>query len=280
MHRRRLFAIFGLAALAFVAVVIYVIARQGGGEQPAPPPKAAKTANVTIPEGYRRDQIAAIAKKAGLKGSYADATKSVKGFDPARYGADNAPNLEGFLFPATYEVFSHAKVDDLVDKQLDAFKQNIAGVNMDYAKSKNLTTYDVLTIASMVQAEAGNEGEEKQIASVIYNRLSQGMPLGIDATVRYATGNYTQPLTQSELAVDSPYNTRLNAGLPPGPINNPGLASIEAAAKPAQTDYLYFVAKPGTCSHSFYETQAEFDAAVARYNAAREAAGGKSPTSC
>ncbi len=87
---------------------------------------------------------------------------------------------------------------------------------------------------------------------MIYNRLREGIPLGIDATIRFATGNYDQPLTESELAIDSPYNTRLNAGLPPGPINSPGLASIEAAARPADVDYLYYVIEPGTCGeHSF-----------------------------
>jgi hypothetical protein len=283
IHRRRLFALFGLLCLAFVVLAVVVIARHvgGGSSEPAqPPPKAQKTIDVTIPEGYRRSQIADIAKQDGLKGDYEEATKSVKGFDPNKYGADNPDSLEGFLFPATYEVFKNAKVEDLVSKQLDAFKQNIAGVDMKYAQSKNLTTYDVLTIASMVQAEAGDEGEMDQIAEVIYNRLSQGINLGIDATTRYATGNYTQPLSPEDLASTSPYNTRNHAGLPPGPIGNPGLAAIDAAANPDQGELLYFVAKPGTCGHAFFETESEFDAAVAQYNAAREANGGKSPTSC
>ena len=115
----------------------------------------------------------------------------------------------------------------------------------------------------------------KLVAAVIYNRLHEGMPLGIDATTRFATGNYTEPLTESELAVDSPYNTRTNAGLPPGPIGSPGLASIEAAAHPAKADYLFYVVKPGTCGElAFSSTEAEFEADVARYNEAREAAGG------
>jgi uncharacterized YceG family protein len=119
------------------------------------------------------------------------------------------------------------------------------------------------------------------VASVIYNRLSDGIPLGIDATIRFATDNWTEPLTQSELAIDSPYNTRLNAGLPPGPIGNPGLDSIEAAANPDETDFLYYVVKPGTCGeHVFTETDAEFQAAVDEYNSERAAAGGQSPTDC
>ena len=116
--------------------------------------------------------------------------------------------------------------------------------------------------------------ERPLIAAVIYNRLHDGIPLGIDATIRFATGNYTEPLTESELATDSPYNTRVNAGLPPGPIGNPGLASIEAAARPAKADYLYYVVKPGTCGeHAFSSSDVEFQADVARYNEARAEAG-------
>jgi uncharacterized YceG family protein len=170
---------------------------------------------------------------------------------------------------------------DLVNRQLAAFEQQIAGVDLSYARRKNLTVYDVVTIASMVEREAQVARERRLIAAVIYNRLREGMPLGIDATVRYATGNWSTPLSRSELASDSPYNTRTQTGLPPGPIGNPGLASIEAAARPAGVDYLYFVVKPGTCGeHAFSSTFAEFERDSARYNAAREARGGESPTDC
>ena len=107
------------------------------------------------------------------------------------------------------------------------------------------------------------------------------MPLGIDATIRFATGNYSQPLTESELATGSPYNTRTNAGLPPGPINSPGLAALQAAAHPAKTDFLFYVNKPNTCGElSFSATEAEFEADVAAYEKAREANGGNEPSSC
>jgi cell division protein YceG involved in septum cleavage len=285
VRRRRLIAVFGLLVLAFVALVVVVLATRGNGGSseaaPATTAKKAKTISVTIPEGYDRSQIAAVAKDAGIKGDYTKASEKAKGFDPAKYGADSPKNLEGFLFPATYELFKTDTVDDLVAKQLDAFRQNISGVNMNYAKSKNLTTYDVLIIASMIEREVQVANERPLVASVIYNRLSQGIPLGIDATIRFEDQNWDQPLTESRLQEDTPYNTRINPGLPPGPIGNPGLASIEAAAHPANTDYLYYVVKPGTCGeHVFVKTQAEFDAAVANYNNAREAAGGKSPTDC
>jgi uncharacterized YceG family protein len=240
-----------------------------------------KVATVTIPEGYSREQVAPLAEEAGLTGSYTDATIHSKYLNPAKYGGKDAKNLEGFLFPDTFELKPGAPVADLVQLQLQDFKRRIKGVDMSYAKSKNLTVYDVITIASMVEREAMVEKERPLVAAVIYNRLKDGMPLGIDATTRFATGNYEEPLTESELAIDSPYNTRTNAGLPPGPIGSPGLASIEAAAHPAKVDYLYYVVKPGACGeHSFSSTAAEFEADVARYNQAREAAGGESPDSC
>ena len=240
-----------------------------------------KVTTVTIPEGYSRDQVAPLAEEIGLAGSYLNATVRSLYLDPAEYGARDAPNLEGFLFPDTFELKPNAPVADLVQLQLEDFKRRIKGVDMSYARSKNLTVYDVITIASMVEREAMIDEERPLVAAVIYNRLKDGMPLGIDATTRFATGNYEEPLTESELATDSPYNTRTNAGLPPGPISSPGLASIEAAARPAKVDHLFYVVKPGTCGeHSFSATEAQFEADVARYNEAREAAGGESPDSC
>ncbi len=141
---------------------------------------------------------------------------------------------------------------------------------MSYAKRRNLTRYDVLIIASMVEREAQIDRERPLIASVIYNRLSEGMPLGIDATIRYHINNWSRPIRQSELDEDSPYNSRLNTGLPPTPIGNPGLKSIQAAARPARTDYLFFVVKPGgEGEHAFSSTDAEFQRDYERYQASR-----------
>ncbi|HYQ78209.1 MAG TPA: endolytic transglycosylase MltG [Solirubrobacterales bacterium] len=244
-------------------------------------PPVKRTLSVTIPEGYTRSQAAQVAEEAGVPGDYTKATIKSKYLDPAEYGGKDAKDLEGFLFPDTFELKPTAPVADLVQLQLQDVKRRIKGVNMKYAKSKNLTVFDVVTIASMVEDEAGVDSQRGLVASVIYNRLHEGMPLGIDATIRFATGNYTEPLTESELAIDSPYNSRTNAGLPPGPISNPGLASLEAAAHPPQTDYLYYVTTPGACGKlTFAKTEAEFEAAVDKYNSAREAAGGNSPDSC
>src|SRR3954451_9870193 len=220
--------------------------------------------NVTIPEGEDRTQIAATVKDVGLSGDYLAASTSVKGFDPNKYGAHNPKSLEGFLFPATYELDPGASVDQLVSEQLTAFKQNIAGVDMSYAKSKNLTVYDVLTIASMIDKEVQIPSERPLVAAVIYNRLSQGMPLGIDATTRFEFHNYTGDITRSQLQSPSPYNTRINAGLPPTPIGNPGLAAIKAAARPAKVNYVFYVLNGDNSGHHcFTASSSEFDTLVA-----------------
>ncbi|MEX0620670.1 MAG: endolytic transglycosylase MltG [Solirubrobacterales bacterium] len=240
-----------------------------------------KVLTVVIPEGLSRSETVDTLDAAGLPGNYLKASVSSKLLDPDDYGAQGrAKNLEGFLFPATYELEPGSDVKDLVDQQLEAFKDNIAAVKFRYAKSKNLTIYDVLTIASMVEREVSIARERPTVAAVVYNRLSRGEPLYIDATTRFALDNWTEPLTESDLAVDSPYNTRTNAGLPPGPIGSPGLASIKAAAKPADTEVWLYVVKPGTCGeHVFSDSLEEHNANVARYQEAQEAADG-SPTEC
>ena len=243
------------------------------------PPKDIIT--ITIPEGRSRAEIAPIVESAGLSGSYERASVRSPDLDLREYKAGGAEDLEGFLFPATYELQRGASSADLVARQLEAFKDQFATVDLRKARRKNLTPYDVLIIASMVEREASVAEDRPLIASVIYNRLRAGMPLGIDATIRYATGNWTEPLKVSELEIDSPYNTRTNASLPPGPIGNPGLESIRAAADPADTDYLFFVVKPcGEGEHAFSETDAEFQADVDRYDAERARQGGQSPTEC
>ena len=244
-------------------------------------PVKPKTLTVTIPEGYDRLQTADLLKHDGVKGSYTAASRSFKGFGPARYGAKQPANLEGFLFPATYKLKPKQDAEDLVGEQLAAFAQNIRRVNMKYARSKHLTTYDVVTIASIVQREAGVRGDYPKVAAVVYNRLHHGMPLQVDATIRFAEHNYTKPLTNADLHLNSPYNTYENMGLPPGPISNPGLAALQAAAHPAHAPYLYYVTKPGACGQlSFAANYQHFLHLQAQYNNARAAAGGKSPTKC
>jgi UPF0755 protein len=243
-------------------------------------PPSQRTVTVVVPEGYSREQIAELASEAGLSGDYEKASRGTNLLKPAKYGGRGTDGLEGFLFPATYELEPGSRAQDLVEQQVDAFRRSIREVDMSYARSKNLTVYDVLTIASMIDREVQVPEERNLVSAVIYNRLERGEPLGIDATIRYATGNYTKPLRESELATDSPYNTRLVAGLPPTPIGNPGLDAIEAAAKPAKVDYRFYVVKPGTCGeHFFTASEAEFEQAAQRYQRALERQGG-SPTEC
>lgn len=223
--------------------------------------------NVTIPEGEDRTQIAATIKDLGLSGDYLAASKSSEGFDPNKYGAKNPKSLEGFLFPATYQLDPGSSVDQLVSKQLQGFQQNFAGVNMSYAKSKNLTVYDVLTIASMIDKEVQIPSERPLVAAVIYNRLHRGMPLGIDATTRFEFHNYTGDITESQLKSPSPYNTRINAGLTPTPIGNPGLDAIKAAARPAKVNYLYYVLNGDNSGHHCFTASGdEFNQLVAASN--------------
>jgi UPF0755 protein len=244
-------------------------------------PAGAPVIEITIPEGLDRVRIARLARQAGIAGDYMKASADPSQFNLRRYGAQRARTLEGFLFPATYELKQGASAETLVRKQLEGFRLNFATVNMRYARRRNLTPYDVVNIASMIEGEASLDRERPLVAAVIYNRLRAGIPLGIDATTRFETRNYNEPLTASTLAKDTPYNTRLSPGLPPGPIGNPGLASLKAAARPAAVDYLYYVAKPGTCGeHAFSSTDAEFQRDVAAYNSAREAAGGRDPQKC
>ncbi|HEY6780493.1 MAG TPA: endolytic transglycosylase MltG [Thermoleophilaceae bacterium] len=235
---------------------------------------------VTIPEGRSRREIAPLVRGT-LSGSYLRASVRSPLLDPRDYGAKHAANLEGFLFPATYELKRGKGARALVDEQLRTFKHRFAGVDLRYARSKNLTPYDVLIIASMVEREAQVARERPMVASVIYNRLSRQMTLGIDATIRFALNQWDAPLRASELANPTPYNTRLNQGLPPGPIGNPGIASIRAAARPARTDYLFYVVKPcGEGQHAFSSTDAQFQRDVDRYNTERAKRGGNSPASC
>jgi UPF0755 protein len=244
-------------------------------EQGLPP----NVVQVVIPEGLSRGEIAPLTK--GLRGSYLRASQRNPTLDPRDYKAKHARSLEGFLFPATYELKKRQPVSKLVSEQLTAFKRSFATVDMRYARSKNLTPYDVLIIASLIEREVQVPKERAMVASVIYNRLHEGIRLDIDATTRFVVGKWSGALKVSELQNPSPYNTRVHTGLPPGPIGNPGLASIKAAAHPAKTNYLFYVAAVcGNGSHKFAATDAQFQRYVEQYNRAREKRGGKSPTNC
>jgi UPF0755 protein len=281
----------GLAAVALVAVGAFALTAVMGGSKPAPPPPPVKIVRITIPEGETRAQIALIAKEKGLTGIYVEAayraaTGSRPLLDPVRYGAPrDTTDLEGFLFPATYELYAGVDASYLVAEQLQAFRERFGPRLFARARALHETPYQLLTVASMVEREAVLPGDRPKIAAVIYNRLRLGMPLGIDATIYYAVEQklripaYTGELTEAQLHIDSPYNTRTHTGLPPTPISNPGMASIEAAAHPAHVPYLYYVAGADGCGEQvFSNTIAEFEANVAAYQAAVRRNGGRPPT--
>ncbi len=227
---------------------------------------------IVFPEGFTRKEmagrIAAVNEIAleerGITTSlvprqYLRATENVKTL-PAGFKNADPPNLEGFLFPATYDFTEDTTSQQLVADQLEAFGRAWSEVDMKYARSKKLTPYDVLIIASMVEKEVQVPRERAIVAGVIYNRLRESMPLGIDATIRYGYDiPPTQAILQSQLDADHPYNSRKRIGLPPTPISNPGLAALQAAAHPAVVDFLYFVRKADCKSHFFTASLAKFN---------------------
>jgi uncharacterized YceG family protein len=281
--------VIGCAALIAAAVA------GCGGSSAANPPTTTvrhlRQFRIVFPEGFTRVQMAERAQtvaKIAVHESHHKVKLTGKGYAAATakpvliqgFGSKRLP-LEGFLFPDTYDFDRLSTSAQLVQEQLQEFSSKWSTLNLSYAKSKNLTPYDVLTIASMVEGEAQVPSERPLIAAVIYNRLKQGIPLGIDATIRFATGNWTHPLRVSELHTASAYNTRTHQGLPPGPIGNPGLASLQAAAHPAHVGYLFYVVKPcGNGAHAFSSTDAQFQRDVAKYNSARAKKGGRSPAKC
>jgi UPF0755 protein len=272
VYRRRLLALVVL--LAGLAVAWFAIASSGSSNKPKPPPPTVlarpKPFRVVFPEGFTRKQmaervtvVAAIAQRERGKHvrlsakAYLAATARPRrepGFGPKAYP------LEGFLFPATYDFTVRTTSAQLVAAQLKAFRLNWAKLNLAYARSKNLTPYDVLTIASMIEKETPAPEERQLVAGVIYNRLHRGMTLGIDATLRYGLDiPPTESIHQSQLDSTTPYNTRKFPGLTPTPIASPGLASLQAAAHPAKTNYLFFVAKPDKKHHFFTASSAAFE---------------------
>lgn len=210
---------------------------------------------LVIPEGYRLTQIEALLPSVGLRPkAYARAVRAA--VPPAGFG--HHVNMEGFMFPATYIIRPNETEAQLVSQQLSAFENAWAQVNMAYARSKHLTNYDVLTIASMIEREARTPGDRGKVSAVIYNRLHMGMALGIDATILYHKGSWTAAIHQSDLDSSEPYNTRIHKGLPPTPICNPGLASMQAAAAPKKVNYIYYVAIPGKAAQYFTADYQDF----------------------
>jgi UPF0755 protein len=271
-----------LAGAAAIAAAILLL--RGSGGEAVPPPPPATTAppepvlRIVFPEGFTRLEMAerivavneiaesergitpALSSEDYVKATSKAELESRKGELPPEFSADpKVKSFEGFLFPATYDFTPSTTSAELVGLQLDAFREHWSQVDLSYAAKRHLTAYDVLIIASMIEGEVQVPEERALVAAVIYNRLKRKMPLGIDATLRYGLDiPATRPILQSELEDPTPYNTRLHRGLPPTPIANPGLAALQAAAHPADVDYLYFVRKQDCKSHFFTKSEKEF----------------------
>jgi UPF0755 protein len=266
-----------LVALAAILAGVALLVRHGQRHKPTP--VAPAIVKVLIPEGYTRLQIAALSHADGLQGSYLTPSKRSAELNPVRYGAPaDTPSLEGFLFPATYEMYKGATASQLVSDQLAAFRENFGGGEVHRAKLLGVTPYQLLIVASIIEREVDIPHDRRLVAAVIYNRLRLDMTLGIDSTLRYALHDFQHPLTETELSSDSPYNTRVHRGLPPTPISNPGAAAIAAAARPAKVSYLYYVSGSDGCGEQVFSTSyPQFEKNAAAYREALSRNGGRVP---
>ena len=219
-------------------------------------------------EGWRLTEVAAAVNKAFPSISAADfAAAAVVGTrnNFVLSGLDPKTSLEGFLFPDTYFLRPDATADQIIGILLDNFETKAGPTLRTAAAARSVAIYDMVKLASIVEREARDRKESPTIAGVYQHRLDIGMKLDADPTIQYAKGTWDE-LSLDDLKLDSPYNTYLNAGLPPSPIANPGLAAVQAAAQPEKTDFLYFVAKDdGTGDHAFARTLAEQEANRVKY---------------
>jgi UPF0755 protein len=232
-----------------------------------------KTIKITIPEGWTRFEIA---KRISEKFPTDPPTdekavmvmlndvSQIRDLDP------NAKNLEGYLYPTTYDFPKDAKPQDVIKRMVEQFRKTWKPEWTSKAQTLGKSVQQIVTIASLIEVESKYDDERAIVASVIYNRLSKGIPLGIDATNVYIAklmGRWEGVINKSDLEVDSPYNTRKVVGLPPAPISSPSESAIVAALNPKQTDYIFYVlnVEKNDSSHNFYSSAADFERGKASY---------------
>jgi UPF0755 protein len=221
---------------------------------------------ITIPEGYSLFEIADLVQQKGLLASddFLQATRQVNKLSDL---VSLNGNLEGYLFPDTYRLTRGTRSEEFVGMMTSKFK-DIYGKKLELPlKQSPYSLNEIMTMASLIEKETAVDEERPLVAAVFYNRLKRQMPLQCDPTVIYAAklkGDYRGKIFQSDLDLDSPYNTYIRVGLPPAPIANPGIRSIEAALAPAHGDYLYFVSN-NNGGHVFSKTLEEHQKAVAAY---------------
>ncbi len=231
---------------------------------------SALTVDVTIPEGFTMHQIFKrleenkVCSYEDLMAAAADYKYNYNFLENKEQG--DASRLEGFLFPETYQFYVDMQASSAINKFLDVFYMKFDDEMTNRCNNLGMSMDDIIKIASMIEKEAASDDERTYIASVIYNRLNAGMPLGIDATTLYEYPEHEGAPTAEMLEKDSPYNSRIHAGLPPTPICNPGLPSILAALQPEETNYYYYALDTETGTHRFFETEGEHSAFVATQN--------------
>lgn len=234
---------------------------------------------VTIKEGQRLDEIAQV-----IEEEFKDSEDAV--FDSGEYiriasnpsGANlsnqarkfldqylpDGANLEGFLYPDTYNFKSNATAEEIISKQIETLESKISEDNWLKIQSSKFSFYEILIIASMLEREGRSVDEFQKIADIIERRLDMGMALGIDATTLYELKDWKAVITIQHLKANTPYNTRLNVGLPPTPIANPGIATINATINPESNDYLFYI-HDNTGKIHYAKTNAEHEANVVKY---------------
>ena len=229
----------------------------------------------TIPEGYTLSDITDILVANGYvnrdtfeayleNGNFTD-------YDFLKYAQPGKNRLEGFLFPSTYSLPPNSTEEDIIRAMLDKFGEEFTADMKKQGEDLGYNLNEILTIASIIEKETPVDSDRPLVSSVIYNRLDIGMYLGMDSTVLYSLGEHKQNLTYDDTSVDSPYNTYINFGLPPGPICCPGKASLEAALNPAETDYIYFVVSPnGDGTSNFSDNYEQFEKDKEAYYASLE----------
>lgn len=223
----------------------------------------------TIPEGYSiRDIAKVLFEKKIISDPQSFIQKCLSYETTLKMGIEGASSLEGYLYPDTYEYTKENTEDQIIKLMIKNFKKNFSDKLIRRAKEVGMTVDQTVTLASIIEKETAKAEERPLVSSVFQNRLKKGIPLATDPTVIYGIPNFDGNIRKEDLLRDGPYNTYLRKGLPPTPIANPGVKSIEAALYPAKTEYLFFVSR-NDGSHQFSKTLAEHNAAVQRYQVSR-----------
>jgi UPF0755 protein len=222
--------------------------------------------SITIPEGLTGQEIIDHLTKARL-GTPDELRDALSHVEWIRDLAPKAVTLEGYLFPETYRFARKAESREIIKTLVDQFRIRFARLVAEHPIPNSLTSSDMVTLASLIEKEAKTDSERALVASVLFNRLKAGIPLACDPTVIYARkleGGFDGNLRKADLRMNSPYNTYVKRGLPPGPIANPGTASLRAALVPAQSDFFYYVSR-NDGSHQFSRNYREHQLNVNRF---------------